>query len=478
VASAAALLLASASALAGWDPASGLGRIALAAVVATLIWQASRTPVGDRTLKIFAFGLALLALWGSWQVLVGFERAQSVVSELPLHMQDNAAERLTSGRAFASLLLPSHLAVLLATALPVLSAAVRRGWSSAVWLAGCVLCVTGLILTYSPIGIGLAAAASLAVVARNRRWLVLAAVALLVVAMAAAFAARPDLTNFRPLRLRVDNWRTASWLWSTSPVAGIGLGGYGQASQAVPFAVGNRPAHAHSLPAEWAAELGLSGVAAAALGMIAIVVLVRRLWRLQPGLAVAVAVVPLHNLVDFSLFTSGVAVPWAVLVGWGLAATRRPREQPAEQRLRPALVTAAAVAVALVALHATSVVVAEAAIGAESAEDRYSRFAAAHRLAPWRLEAVAGCAIGALDSSQPELVEEAGRMLDSSRWLRPNSAALAGLASRLDVARGRPSSAVAEAWAADRAQPFAAVHDQHLEALIDRLTPADEGSER
>jgi hypothetical protein len=478
VASAALLLLASASALAGWDPASGFARIALAAAVATLVWQASRTPVEDRTLKIFALGLALLALWGSWQVLIGFERAQSVVSELPLHMQDNASERLASGRAFASLLLPSHLAVLLATALPVLLASVRRGWSSAGWLAGSVLCVIGLILSYSPIGIGLAVAASLAVAARRRRWLVLATVGLLLVAMAAAFVVRPDLTEFRPLQLRVDNWRTASWLWTSSPVAGVGLGGYGQASQAVPFEVGNRPAHAHSLPAEWVAELGLSGVAAAALAMIAMVVLVRRLWRFRPELAAALAVVPLHNLVDFSLYTSGVALPWAVLLGWGLAATREPEREAVAHRLRPALVGMAALVVAVVTLHVTSVVVAEAAQREESAGAKLDRLAAAHRLAPWRLEAVAGCAITALESSQPELVNEAGQILESSRWLRPNSAVLAGLASRLDVARGRPSSAAAEAWAAGRAQPFVRAHDKHLEALIEGLSSGAEGLER
>jgi hypothetical protein len=474
----AALLYAAASALTGWDPSSGFGRIALVGAIVVLVWQASRTRVEGSTLRIFALGLALLALWGLWQVLVGFDEARSAVAELPQHMQDNAVERLASGRAFASLLLPSHLAVLLATALPLLLTSLRRDWRSAPWLAGCLLCVLGLVLSYSPVGIGLGAAASLALAARHRRWLVPIGLVVMVVAMVLAFVARPDLAELEPLQLRADNWRTASWLWSTSPVAGVGLGGYGQASQAVPFTVGNRPAHAHSLPAEWVAELGVVGVAAVAIAVIAIVGLVRRLWRIRPELAVAVTVVPLHNLVDFSLFTSGVALPWSILVGWGLAETRAQDAGAFEHRLRPLLITAGAVAVALAALHSTSVVVSEAAVGEETPELRFTRFRTASRLAPWRIEPLAACGMAALDSSQAELVDEAGKMLAGARWLRPHSGALASLASRLDVAQGRPSSAVAEAWAASRTQPHQRVLEDHLEMLIDDLVAVARGSER
>jgi O-antigen ligase len=476
--STAALLFAAASALTGWDPASGFGRIALAGAIVVLIWQASRTRVEGSTLRIYALGLALLALWGGWQVLVGFDEARSAVADLPQHMQDNAIERLASGRAFASLLLPSHLAVLLATALPLLLAALRRSWKGAPWLAGCLLCVLGLIISYSPVGIALAAAASLALAARHHRWLVPVALAVTIVAMVAAFVARPDLVELEPMQLRADNWRTAAWLWSTSPVSGVGLGGYGQASQAVPFDVGNRPSHAHSLPAEWTAELGLVGVAAVAVAVIALVGLVRRLWRVQPELAVAVAVIPLHNLVDFSLYTSGVALPWAILLGWGLAATRQPDERVFEHRLRPLLITAGAVAVALAALHSTSVVVSRAAAVEETPDLRFRSLARAYRLAPWRIEALAGCGIAALESSKPELADEAGQMLARARWLRPRSGGLASLASRLDVANGRPSSAVAEAWAASRAQPRQRVHEDHLEFLIEELATVARASER
>ncbi len=41
---------------------------------------------------------------------------------------------------------------------------------------------------------------------------------------------------------------------------GVGVASFAQASQANPLAVGNRPAHAHSLPVEALAELGPAGL--------------------------------------------------------------------------------------------------------------------------------------------------------------------------------------------------------------------------
>ena len=62
-------------------------------------------------------------------------------------------------------------------------------------------------------------------VANRRRWSAVAVVAVLACGAAAAFMVRPDLVALDPVRLRLDNWRTAAWVWSTSPVAGVGFGG-------------------------------------------------------------------------------------------------------------------------------------------------------------------------------------------------------------------------------------------------------------
>ncbi len=459
--------------LTGWDPATALGQLGLIAAVASVIWLASRSTASDATLRLFALGLALLAVWAVWQVTVGFDRAQLAIAELPSYMQENAIQRLDSGRAFASFVLPGHLAAVLASVLPLLAVGVRRSWSGAAALVGCVLCGVGLVLTYSPIGIALAVAACLAVIVVRRWWHGLLAVALLVTALAAMFIVRPELGQMEPLRLRMDNWRTAAWLWSTSPVAGVGLGGYGQASQAVPFEVGNRPAHAHCLPLEFSAELGIVGIAAMIVATIALVVVVRRVWLTRRALAVAIAVIPLHNLVDFSLYTSAVAIPWALLLGWGLANLRPPEEKRTDTRLRLAVVVAAALAVGISLVHTTSVVVARAAVAEPSAKLRFAQLVRAHRLAPWRLDPIVGVALVALENGDPEIVDEASKIVASNRWLRPHSASMAALASRLQLRQARATGAVAEAWTAADAQPFVTERREDFDRLVDRITGGD-----
>ena len=463
-------------ALSGWDPATAVGEAGLVIAVAAAIWLASREQLSEDSLRLFALGLAALALWAAWQVAGGLEQARSAVADLPLHMQANALERLESGRAFASFVLPSHLGVVLATALPLLIAGVRRTAAGAASLLGCVLCVVGLLLTQSPVGIVLAAAAGLTVVAGARRWPAVAAAAVLACGAVAAFVMRPDLAALEPLQLRLDNWRTAAWVWSTSPVAGVGFGGYGQASQAVPFEVGNHPAHAHSLPLEWAAELGLVGVLAVVLGVLGLASLVRRLWPERRALAVAIAVVPIHNLVDFSLYTSGVAVIWALLVGWGLAAVRRPSKGPASRWPRLAALAGAAVVVGVTSLHATSVVVQRSAAAQATSRARFEGLVRAHQLAPWRLEPVTMAAIEGLESDDTPTIVTAARLLDDSRALRPASASLAALASRLAVLQGHAPRAVSEAWAAAHAQPFVRAHGEHLNTILERLAESGDGS--
>jgi hypothetical protein len=475
-AAAAAMLYVGLRAVSGRDPATAVGEVGLVLAVATAMWLASRGSASERTLQWFALGLAALALWAVWQVVAGLDQARSAVLDLPPHMQVNALERLASGRAFASFVLPSHLAVVLATALPLLIAGVRRSTVGVVSMLGCALCMVGLLLTQSPVGIVLGAAASLTVLVGRRRRLALTAAAVFVLGVVVVFVMRPDLTNLEPVQLRVDNWRTAVWVWSTSPIAGAGFGSYGQASQAVPFEVGNHPAHAHSLPLEWAAELGVVGILATVIGVLALVTLARRLWPEWRGLAAAVMVVPIHNLVDFSLYTSGVAVVWALLVGWGLAMVRRPITTPAGRWPRLAALAGAAAVVGVTLLHATSVVVQRSAEVQAQSQERFVGMVRAHRLAPWRLEPVTMGAVAGLESGDMPTIAAAARLLDSNRALRPASASLASLASRLATVQGHAPRAVSEAWAAEHAQPFVRAHSDYLNTLLERLTDGDSGS--
>jgi hypothetical protein len=263
---------------------------------------------------------------------------------------------------------------------------------------------------------------------------------------------RPDLGRLEPVALRLDNWQTAVWLWSTAPATGTGMASFAQATQAAPLEVGNRPAHAHSLPLETLAELGLAGLAACLVLAWYLLRLLRCLWPKRPELAAAVTVAPLHNLVDFSFFVSGVVVPWAVLLGWAIAEGRGEQQSMAarEARGRAILVAATALAVAITALHATGVVVEEASASQPEAADRFEGALRALELAPWRVEPQFLLAAAALDLGDHEHLDRAWSELDLRRWWRPRSAALAERRARVALARGDASEGAAELWAARR----------------------------
>ena len=412
------------------------------------------------------------------QLTAGPEHAQAILMQLPEALRAAASERLGAGRAFASQPLPSHLAVLLATALPLLLARLRWRWSAVPWFAGSVLCVVGLALTRSPIGVGLALAACVALAASGGGRTIHLAVVILVVVLAAVVVARGDVLELEPVSLRLDNWRTAMWVWSTEPAAGVGFGGFGQVAQAVPFAVGNRPRYAHSLPLEWLAELGPVGFLAILAGGFALWRLVRDLWPRRPDLAIAIAVVPAHNLVDFSMHGSGVVLPWAVLVGWALAIRGPTQIAATGPRWRLMAAALAALALAATILHATSVTVLDTAGVGTSPEERYQSALVARRLAPWRTEPLDALAVAALETRDPQVIAEASAELERGRWLRPYSASLADLRSRLAQAQGHAPTAVAEAWRADHTQPENTVYRLRMEQLVRQLQGDGVGNDR
>ncbi len=458
----------------GCDRATAFGELTLAAAVIAVATLAAERPPERQLLLAFAIGVIALSGWALWQVAVGLESAEALVGDAPLHLREAVRERLASRRAFASLLLPSHLAVLLATALPLVLGRPGRLLPVALRTAVVLLGAAGLVSTVSPVGLVLAAAACLVVLLAGARWRSLLVVTLVAgVLLAAVCVARPDLADLEPVRLRLDNWRTALWVWSSAPVSGVGLGSFGQVAQGVPFSVGNRPQHAHCLPLEWAAELGVAGAALALMLAWSGLGLVRRLWPAHPEVAVAVAVVPLHNLVDFSLFTSGVALPWAILLGWGVALTRPGGGAPAmsqraagPSRRHSLRLVAGAVAVAVATTWAVSV---HTVRGAAAESDPRLAFAAArnaHALAPWTVEPLVWATRLALESQDPTLVEAALELVERGRWARPASPLLAACASQLALAIARVPTAVCEAWTAAEQQPSNTLHGDTLRALL------------
>jgi len=459
-----------ATGLAGWDAATLVVEALLAATVGTLAWSASRERAPELYWGLLALALATLSVWAVWQVAYGFERALSAVGELPPSLRDNAVERLSGGRAFASLPMPSHLAALLATALPLLIAAAERGLSRPARVAGVMLCLVGLLMTRSPIGVALAVTACGVLLLKQRRVPALAVTLALAALLLGVVVLREDVAELEPVALRLDNWRTALWVWSLSPITGVGVGGFGQAALEVPFVVGNQPAHAHCLPLEWAAEMGVVGLALAGCCAVALWRLLRRLWSVEPALAVALAVVPVHNLVDFSLYASGVALPWSVLLGWGMARARAVVEPPHEDaRGRPVLVGCAALALAVTAFHATSSTVERAAAGEADLERRWEDAVTARRLAPWRLHPLQLVVATALDSGQEAKLATAAGYLNRSRWLRRRSLTLGDLSGQLAWARGEAPIAVLEAWRARSSRPRDGDRAAAFEHLLERL---------
>ena len=459
-----------ASGIAGSDPASAVGEISLLMAAVMMVWLASRVSPPERWPAFLALVISMLALWGLWQVGGGMDEAVSSVGQLSIGIRNAALERLTSGRAFASQLLPSHLAVLLATSLPLLLWRLRFRWSALPWFVGSVLCVVGIVLTRSPVGAALAlSACGVLAVGRKRRVLLLAALVLVPVLLS-VIAVRGDVIELEPVQLRLDNWRTAIWVWSTAPSAGVGVGGFAQAAQAVPFEVGNRPRHAHSLPLEWLAELGPIGLLAVFYAGIALWRLLCRLWPERPELAVALAVIPAHNLVDFSFYGSGITLAWAVLVGWSMAFVKVSSEaESPPPRGRVVFITAIAGALAVTVLHVTSLLVEESALERQMASERLEGAIEARRLAPWRVDPLGLVATAALQTGDPQRISEAREELDRGRWLRPRSAALAGLRTDLAIADGMAPTAISEAWVSSFEQPSNEARAEYFENLHDRL---------
>ncbi|MCK5378314.1 MAG: hypothetical protein KAJ78_02875, partial [Acidobacteria bacterium] len=245
----------------GWDRSEAIAQIFLAGAVVATVWVASRHPPTGWVIEVFAIGLIGLAIWGLWQSLGGLDHLRVLTETLPDHLRAGALVRIERGRAFASFLLPSHLAVVLATALPIMLVRIGRDIRGIVFGLAFVLGVLGLLATRSPIGVVLAiGSCSLVLIASRRKSLFLVlGLGLLAVAVVVAF--RPDVLRLEPVVLRLDNWGSALWVWLTAPFVGVGLGGFGQVAQAVPWPVGNHPVHAHSMPLEMLADLGVFGLA-------------------------------------------------------------------------------------------------------------------------------------------------------------------------------------------------------------------------
>lgn len=469
-------VLVAGSGLSGWDPARGARQGALLAVVALVVALASRVRPPASLPFVLASGIALLGLWGILQAVFGVAVDSEAIAGLDPEAAAYVSNRLGAGRAFASMPLPGHLAVLLTMSMLVLLEVPRqlpRWWLTSRWPL-IVVAGAGVVLTKSPLGIAMLTG-GLALMALQRPFthLRIVAAAGIVVVGALAAGSRPDVRELAPLHARVDNVRTAAWLWSTAPLVGVGFGSYAQASQRVPFAVEGRPAHAHCLPLELAAEFGVLGVAGFVLGTLALIRHHLRLRASHPGLAAAVVVVPVHNFLDFSLYESGVAVPWALLVGWSLALTRAGGPAaPVRELSRLVCVVVAAITIAaigLAGLDLTSRSRAQHAVDMGDVHAQCRGLLTAARLAPWRVELIPPLAATALATAEPVTMLESLEVVERARRWRPRSAALLEAEGNLRLATGDLAGGTARLWSASDLRPFDPAFRRGLETVIAHL---------
>jgi len=431
------------------DRTQAVDELFLLSAVLVLLWLASlRIPV-DTTIIFFALGIAALSLWGLYQVAFGLEKLRPMAEQLPEGLRVAALARISQGRAFASLFLPSHLAVMLATVLPLLLERIRKDSRGFLSATGALLCLAGIGATRSPAGVFLAlGGTSFFYISRGmknrallrpelRVRLLLGIFSFVLIAILILSSLRPDVLALEPLELRMDNWRAAWWIFSAAPFSGAGLGSFGTAVRFISPDLGNYPVHAHSLPMELMANFGVVGLFFWCLFMIRIFGIQRKIFAGHPGLAIAIAIIPLHNLLDFSLFTAGVALPWALLLGWAVAFSRygeEEREAPSP-KWRSLAFALAGIAVLGSSAHFLSTAVEE-----EAGFRPEASIALLHRaaiLAPWRPAPVEKCAAIALKTGRRADVILVERLLEVFSPQRPLSANRAQLMAHLKTNRGQ-----------------------------------------
>jgi hypothetical protein len=408
---------------------------------------------GPRLLSLGALAVAGTSVVAVAQAAGALNAARGSLAALPPGLRERAVERIAAGRPFGTAALPGHFAILLVAMAPLLleRAHRARGRASVPWWLGLIAVAVGVVLTRSLAAVAVAIVLGL-IAMRHGRWARGAWLALGMLAFVglAVVALRGDLSSLEPIRLRWINWRTAVWVFIHHPWAGVGLGGIGQAGLSGPTGALNASPYAHCTPLQLLAEFGIAGAGLVVVGAVALVRLIRLGLHGELALALAVAAVPLHNLVDFSFYAPEVVLPWAVLAG-ALAG----RCQPPPRRA-----TSAALLVPILAFGAIASAAAwrgetlarTALLGAPSR--RIGRLLDAARWQPWTVTPLLTAAeetwSGPTNAADAAEVED---LLLRRNWVRPDSPAWAEELARLRVAEGRPAEALPFALEAERRAP-------------------------
>lgn len=404
--------------------------------------------------------------------------------------------RLEEGRAFASHVVPAALAGGLVIAAAAGLALTSRGgaWRKAgFWAAAAAL--LGIVLTGSIGGwLGLAGLLAVGLGPRWRRfsWKTLgAALGILLAAGVGIAQLRPvspfDVTRKdHPLRLRSGNWRGALLIASRQPVLGSGLGSYGALYPGVRRPGDSQTVYAHNSWLQLAVEGGIPALILLGCAAWCGARRVRRNWAAPADMSATVdrwtlaggAAFALHNLVDFTAYLPGVAVPALALAGLAWSREEEPEGRPSV----PSLAGLFGVVTLLVAVGGMWGAEALARRGLERAWEEAAQgspawaaeeAARAARLAPWSPGILLKSGRLLAAPGQPaQAAEEAERVARRLIAADPHSPAGWHLKADLLRAAGRPG----EAWQAYERAALRHPADAGIKARIAELETALRGA--
>lgn len=431
-------------------------RHSLLLLAAVLVLTMARLhPLEQDGVFLLCLVVASTAVVAVLQASGGLLQAGLDLASLPPASREAAATRILVGRSFGTAALPGHFAALLLMAAPPLVAGLAVGawWRRGVAAVGIGLVAVGVLLTRS-LSASLVAAVVLALALlrglQRPRPAFLAAGALVALS-AATLLWRTDVASMEPIRLRWQNWQVTAQAWSAHPWLGVGLGGVGQAALATPAGEANLSPYAHNTLLQLLAELGLAGLPAVGLALAWLAGTIRRGLAADPALALAVLVVPLHNLADFSLYAPEVVIPWAVLAGTLAGRGSRLPDRPSPAWLLVPLLVAGTFGATLLWRGETASTGALAGPG----EDRIQRLVDAAAWTPWAVTPLlTACQVAADAPADSGPIAALEAQLGERAWVRPRSGAWAECRGRLLMMLGRHGEALVWVREARRRTPW------------------------
>jgi hypothetical protein len=311
---------------------------------------ATTRPTRERVAGLFAALGAVAAILAVLQHHVTYpEELRALLKageEPPLYV----VARLQAGRPSGPFTLPAALGGFFALTLPLTLSVARRSvgrWQRGLAVAGAVLQAYALYLTRSfggLVAVAVSLILTLPVLATRRRRMLIVAAALASGALVFLFLqdrrAEVEAPGGHPLALRAGNWRAAGEMIRDYPLLGTGPGSFGTFYPRYLRPGMNETRYAHDSYLQVISGWGLWSIIPLCVFVFAFTKRLRSTWRGRgddlPFVAAGAGIL-VHNLVDFTAYLPGVAIPSAIVIGLAFrsgGAVAQERPAPPGQRVR------------------------------------------------------------------------------------------------------------------------------------------------